>query len=110
MDRAPRHYYPWPAKAVVLGHDREVEFAAADPGVLDLRCDGAPAARAPDRQCRHHRIAPASDHVVGPGRLQASTGTPRRIERRGPQQRRQTGPWKTDFKSLLDKSETGSLG
>ena len=76
VHRTPRHHHPRSAKPVVLGHDEQVEFAAPDARVLDLRGDRGAAAGAPDRQRRHRRVAAAGDDEVGPGR--ASGGRRRR--------------------------------
>ena len=44
MESGPRSDHPRSTETIVLGHDQQVELGSADPGILDLRGDGIPAA------------------------------------------------------------------
>ena len=70
MDRTLGHQNPGPAQPVMLRNHHQVELATADPRILYLHGQGAPAAGAPDRQGRHGRVAAAADNEGRPGRPQ----------------------------------------
>jgi len=61
VDRTAGHDDLRAAQPIVLGDDEKVKLAVSDPRVLYLRRQGAPAARPPDRQGRHCRVAAATD-------------------------------------------------
>src|SRR5204862_1611821 len=102
VDGAARHDYPRAAQTIVLGNDKEVELATPDARILNLRRQGAPAARPADRQGRHRCVAAATDDEVWPGRRERRFS---RGQREKPEPGRQAGPRETSMEPSFDKRE-----
>src|SRR6516162_1695351 len=107
MNGAARHDNPRPTQTIVLRDNRQVELA--DARVLDLDGHGMPAARPPDRQCRHCRVAAATDDELRPGRHQVESMMGRG-KRKKPKSRWQVRPREADGQPFLDERKTDGLG
>ena len=107
MYGAACHDNPRPTQTIVLRDNRQVELA--DTGVLDLDGHGMPAARPPDRQCRHCRVAAATDDELRPRRRQVGSMMSRG-KRKKPKSWWQVRPRKANGQPFLDKRKTHGLG
>src|SRR5262252_5231861 len=107
MYGAARHNNPRPTQTIVLRDNRQVELAHA--GVLDLDGHGMPAARPPDSQCRHCRVATTTDDELRPGWRQVGSMM-RRGRRKKPKSWWQVRPRKANGQPFLDERKTHGLG
>jgi hypothetical protein len=110
MDSRPRSDHPRSAETIVLGHDEQVELGSADPGILDLRGDGIPAAGAQIASAGIAAFGPRAMTRSGQGGCKLAPVSP--AGRNGANQRRgrQAGPREVDAEALLDEREPGRLG
>ena len=109
MDSRPRSDHPRSAETIVLGHDQPVEFRSPDPGILDLRGDGIPAAGAQIASAGIAAFGPRAMTRSGEGGCKLAPVSP--AVRNGANQRcGQTDPGEVDAEALLDEQEPARLG
>ena len=94
----------------MLGHDQQVELGSADPGILDLRGDGIPAAGAQIASAGIAAFGPRAMTRSGEGGCKLAPVSP--AAPNGANQRcgRQPGPGEVDAEALLDEQEPSRLG
>jgi hypothetical protein len=110
MDSRPRSDRPRSAETIALGHDQQVELGSADPGILDLRGDGIPAAGAQIASAGIAAFGPRAMTRSGQGGCKLAPVSP--AVRNDADQRcgRQADPGEVDAEALLDEREPGRLG